>query len=81
MLERASALSPEDVWPSRLLLAVYGQLDRQADIKRVQGTIRPGWWVDAGPMTIKSIAFWYPFKKPEHANRLAEGLRKAGIPD
>jgi TolB-like protein/class 3 adenylate cyclase/Tfp pilus assembly protein PilF len=80
VLERASALSPEDVWPSRLLLAVYGHLDRQADIKRVQGTIRPG-WADSGPMTIKSIAFWYPFKKPEHVNRLAEGLRKAGIPD
>jgi Flp pilus assembly protein TadD len=79
-LERASTLSPEDSWPGRLLIAAYGQLDRQADVDRVMSNVRL-YHFGFDSLTIKSVAFWYPFKNPEHANRLAEGLRKAGVPD
>jgi 23S rRNA A2030 N6-methylase RlmJ len=33
------------------------------------------------PLSVRSITFWYPFKKRSDTRRLAEGLRKAGVPD
>jgi tetratricopeptide (TPR) repeat protein len=88
-LEKATALNPEDRWSLRLLLATYGLLDRREDAARVFKTIqdeskhggtRHGLsYLD--PLTVKASAFWHPFKKPEAAERFAEGLRKAGVPD
>ena len=79
-LERASALSPEDSWPTRLLFTVYGQMGRKSDIDRLTSKVKR-YYFGFDEFTIKSVAFWYPFKKSEHAEKLAEGLRKAGIPD
>ena len=33
------------------------------------------------PLTIKAVAYWYPFANPDDAKRFAEGLRKAGVPE
>ena len=33
------------------------------------------------PLSIRAVTFWYPFVNPDNAARLAEGLRKAGVPD
>jgi TolB-like protein/class 3 adenylate cyclase/Flp pilus assembly protein TadD len=88
-LEKATVLNPEDRWSLRLLLATYGLLDRREDAARVfkaiqdeskHGGTRHGLSYQ-DPLTIKASAFWHPFKKPETAERFAEGLRNAGVPD
>ena len=38
-------------------------------------------WRGLDPLTVRGVAFWYPFKETADAERLAEGLRKAGVPD
>jgi tetratricopeptide (TPR) repeat protein len=84
-LERATALNPDDRWSFRLLLATYGLLGRNEDAARVIETIEDGvkrgrqdYW---DPLSIRVIKFWYPFREPTDMERLAEGLRKAGVPE
>ncbi len=79
-LERATALNPDDRWSARVLLAAYGHLgrtDRAAAV--VKSAAASSWGYD--PLTVRSVSFWYPFKRAEDAEALAEGLRKAGLPD
>ena len=38
-------------------------------------------WRGFDPLTVRGVAFWYPFKEPADAERLAEGLRQAGVPE
>ena len=78
--EKATALNPEDRWSSRLLVASYGHLGRQADAERI-GKVLAKNWRGYDPMNIRAVAFWYPFKRPEDSERLAAGLRKANVPD
>jgi len=84
-LERATALNPDDRWSYRLLLATYGLLGRSEDAARALQVIKArdkrGWLHTFDPLTISSRAFWLPFKEPTDAERLAQGLRNAGIPD
>ena len=84
-LEQATALNPEDRWSYRLLLATYGLLDRSRDAARALQTIKErdkrGRLNAYDPLTIRTSAFWLPFKEPADAERLAQGLRNAGIPD
>jgi TolB-like protein/class 3 adenylate cyclase len=79
-LQQAITINPDDRLSARLLIATLGQLSRAADaldiIDRAGKNYR-----GHDPLTIRGIAFWYPFQKPEDAERLADGLRKAGIPD
>jgi len=78
-LEKASALNPDDRLSHWLLLATYGHLGRSEDAARVFEHVQnAGWWNLA---SIRSIAFWYPFRSQADAVRFAEGLRNAGIPD
>jgi TolB-like protein/class 3 adenylate cyclase/Flp pilus assembly protein TadD len=85
-LERALAMTPDDYWSQRLLLATYGLLGRRDDAARLVETIRRNdqrgtraYSLD--PLTVRAVAYWYRFAKPADANRLADGLRKAGVPD
>ena len=84
-LEKATALNPDDRWSYRLLLATYGQLGRSEDATKALWAIKErdkrGWQNSIDPLTVRSSAFWLPFKEPVDAERLAQGLRKAGIPD
>ncbi|MEE8297432.1 MAG: tetratricopeptide repeat protein, partial [Hyphomicrobium sp.] len=84
-LERATALNPDDRWSYRLLLATYGLLGRREDAARAVQAIKErderGWLHAFDPLTISTSAFWLPFKEPTDAQRLAQGLRNAGIPD
>ena len=36
---------------------------------------------DFDPLTIKGITYWHPFANAADADRFAEGLRKAGLPE
>jgi len=84
-LERATTLNPDDRWSYRLLLAAYGLLGRSEDVRRALQVIeerdKRGWLGARDPLTIRASAFWLPFKESADAERLAQGLRKAGIPD
>lgn len=84
-LEKAVALNPGDRWSHRLLLATYGLLGRPQDAARIFEAIserdKRGWMNFMDPITIRSSSFWHPFRDSETAERFAEGLRKAGVPD
>ena len=84
-LERATVLNPDDRWSYRLLLATYGLLGRSEDATRalqvIEARDKRGWLHTFDPLTISTSAFWLPFKEPADAERLAQGLRNAGIPD
>jgi adenylate cyclase len=77
-LERASSLNPDDRWSLRLLLATYGLLGRKEEAAGLLNTVGKS-WRGFDPLTVRSVAFWYPFKRSTDAERLAEGLRKAGV--
>jgi len=79
-LERANALNPDDRWSMRLLLATYGLLGRKEEAAGLLKTAGQS-WRGIDPLTVRGVAFWYPFKEPADAERLAEGLRRAGVPD
>jgi adenylate cyclase len=84
-LEKAIAINREDYWSQRLLLATYGLLGRRDDTGRLleamKGRDKRGLSGYYDPLTIKAVAYWYPFANPDDAKRFAEGLRKAGVPE
>jgi len=84
-LERALALHHDDYWSQRLLLATYGLLGRRADAAKLLETIKRnekrGGIASMDPLTIRASTYWYPFAERADAERLAEGLRKAGLPE
>ena len=84
-LEKVTALNPDDRWSYRLLLATYGLLGRSEEASKALQAIKArdkrGLLNTLDPLTIRASAFWLPFKEPEDAERLAQGLRYAGIPD
>jgi len=79
-LERAVTLNPDDRWSSRLLIATLGYLGREEEAAAIMDRVE-GNWRGFDPLSVRGIAFWYPFKEPADAERLADGLRKAGVPD
>jgi TolB-like protein/class 3 adenylate cyclase len=79
-LEKATALNPDDRWSQRLLLAAYGHLDRGEDAAKIFKAAEKN-WRGFDPLSVRGVAFWYPFKQPADAERLAEGLRRANVPD
>jgi TolB-like protein/Flp pilus assembly protein TadD len=84
-LERTLKLNGEDHWSQRLLLATYGLLGRRDDAARITAALREresrGAAASFDPLTIKAVSYWYPFASPADAQRFADGLRKAGVPD
>jgi tetratricopeptide (TPR) repeat protein len=84
--ERATMMNSADRWSSRFLLASYGLLGRTEDAARVLKAISetdrlrgyPNWF---DPMTVRTSAFWHPFKRAADGERLAQGLRRAGVPE
>jgi len=80
VLERAEILNPDDRWSSRLLIATFGQLNRTKEAVDIIDRIEDN-WRGFDPLSVRGVAFWYPFKEPADVERLADGLRKAGVPD
>ncbi len=84
-LQRAIAINPDDYWSQRLLLATYGLLGRRADAAKlldaIKGSGAAGRLAQYDPLTIRASTYWYPFAKSADAERFAEGLRRAGVPE
>ena len=84
-LEQAIVRNPVDHWSQRLLLATYGLLGRGADAARLfesmKGRDKRGREAHDDPITVRAVAYWHPFAVPADAQRFADGLRKAGVPD
>ena len=84
-LEKATALNPDDRWSHRLLIATYGSLNRTEDATRILEALKQrdkrGWLNAIDPITIRTSAFWLPFNETKDAERLAQGLRNAGVAD
>jgi adenylate cyclase len=85
-LERALALNREDYWSQRLLLSTYGLVGRREKAAKLleemtKASQRQGRVAFLDPITITAITYWHPFADHADAERFAEGLRKAGVPD
>jgi adenylate cyclase len=84
-LEQAIAMNADDYWSQRLLLATYGVLGRGDDAHRLLATMRSkdrrGQSSFIDPLTIRAMTYWYPFTLAGDAQRFADGLAKAGVPD
>ncbi len=84
-LERAVALNRDDYWSQRLLLSIYGLLGRRQAAERLAEAMkskdRRGRYASYDPLTIRAVAYWYPFANQDDAKRFAAGLAKAGVPD
>jgi adenylate cyclase len=84
-LERAIGLNRDDYWTQRLLLAIYGLLGRRADAAKTIDSIKAGTKQGSlayyDPLSIRATTYWYPFAESSDAERFAQGLRKAGIPE
>ena len=77
--EKALELNSEDVWSMRMLLATYGQLERDEDTARILEKLSRMHFLEL--LSVKSALFWHQFEQPRDAERFAEGLRKAGVVD
>lgn len=78
-LQKSLALNPNDRSSSRLLIATLGHLDRATEANEIFDGLDSSLAFDL--LSVRSVAYWYPFKDPIDAERLAQGLRKAGVPD
>lgn len=79
-LEQAIEINPSDRWSKRMLVATYGHLGRIEDANRIVKEASAS-WLNTDPFTIRAVTYWYPYKKQDDVDRLAEGLRKAGLPE
>ena len=78
-LKKSLALNPKDRSSSRLLIATLGHLDRATEAYEIIDGLDSSLAFDL--LSVRSVAYWYPFKNPIDTERLAQGLRKAGVPD
>ncbi len=91
LLERALELGT-DLWPAartyreadcdpcELLIAANGYLGgRDAEIQALRERLSGTW--NPYMMVVRTIAAFQPFKEPGDAERFAEGLRRAGLPE
>ena len=85
-MELALELSPElwpvkpasrEAWcyPCALLLATYAYSGREDDVR----TLREKLSVYLASMRVSEEISYWPFKNPADSERLAEGLRRAGL--
>jgi adenylate cyclase len=66
----------------RLLVSVYGHLERNADADTIKEKLKP-LMADAGDVEFSGIhaVSEFPFRNFSDTERLLEGLRKAGVPE
>jgi TolB-like protein len=80
MFERAITHNPELRGLSAPLAAAYAHLGRDKEARLALANYRNEWsWWGWSPDLVRVMQF-FPFKDPEVADRLADGLLKAGLP-
>lgn len=79
-LEQAIALNPQDTLSYRILLATYGHLNRAADAERIYPAAERN-RLGQDTLSIRGVAFSFPFKEEKDSARLSGGLRKANVPE
>jgi tetratricopeptide (TPR) repeat protein len=91
LLERALELGT-DLWPAartyreadcdpcELLLAAYGYVGGRDDNIQTMRDRLTGTW-NSDMMVVRTMVAFRPFKEPRDAERYAEGLRRAGLPE
>ena len=67
--------------PCEVLLAAYGYLGNgDGDIQTMRDRLADDWG-EGDVLKVRTIVALRPFKEPGDAERFAEGLRRAGLPE
>jgi tetratricopeptide (TPR) repeat protein len=77
LLERALKLNPNRTEFAATLAAAYAHLGRDQEARSALDIYTKPWHRTAN---LQNVMYHYPFKNPEDADRLANGLLKAGLP-
>ncbi len=73
-LQRTLELNPEFAKPTAILTAAYGYLG-QRDAAKLLEPYQTEWW----GVSVSTAVLQFPFQREKDRQRLAEGLRKAGL--
>jgi TolB-like protein/class 3 adenylate cyclase len=76
-IEKARALNPDRLGMEATLAAAYAHLGLDQRTRAALDNYRKGWF---GPLKLREVMYFYPFKDVEVADRFADGLLKAGLP-
>ncbi|UCD32201.1 MAG: hypothetical protein JSV38_15830, partial [Desulfobacterales bacterium] len=76
LCEKALKNNPKLTSVAATLAAAYGQLGREPEARAALDIYIKGWGRKPG---LPAIMYFFPFKNPEHADRFADGLLKAGL--
>ena len=74
--EKAHRRNPEERWYTFPLAATYAHLGREQEAQDLITKSTKGFY---RPMALASYLVYLPFKDREIANRIADGLHKAGL--
>jgi tetratricopeptide (TPR) repeat protein len=79
-LEQYVVERPSDPWMPMILVAAYGHLGRDATQWKEKLS---AYEIQEGGVGLSQMLgrVWYPYKRPEDAARLRDGLRLAGVPE
>jgi len=76
-IEKACRLNPDRLGMEATLAAAYAHLGLDQRARTALDNYRKGCF---GPLTLREVMYFYPFKHSEVAQRFADGLLKAGLP-
>ena len=76
LMERALRLNPNRTGFAATLAAAYAHLGREQEARSALDIYTKPWLV---PAILQKVMYFFPFKNPEDADRLADGLLKAGL--
>jgi len=62
------------------LVAAYSHLGRHQEARAALENFKKLWPFSPLPLNLQVLMYGFPFKDPQVANRLADGLLKAGLP-
>ena len=76
-IEKACRVNPDHLGMEATLAAAYAHLGLHQRARAALDNYRKGWF---GPLTLREVMYFYPFKDSEVGDRFADGLLKAGLP-
>ena len=79
-IEKARRINPEFTSSVPWLASIYGLLGREKEARAALETYKKEeWWWPFGELRLPEIMYFFPFKDRAVADRVAEGLIKAGV--